>query len=135
MNHFLSVYFIVLLSLSACFCSKKDVKPQAETENTKSISSTDSIFKLRISFISIGAGIDRSAVQHFHEFLKTFEVKHALKLNYTTINWGREGETDYCFKLSELNVSQQNDFVKETKEVLKNSSLVRYKENCICRGR
>ena len=130
-----TLYILLSLILSACFCSKKSSKTQTEVETKESIIPSDSIFKIRISFISIGAGIDGSAVLKFQEFLRNFEATHSLKLNYKIVNWGREGETDYCFKLSEINASQQNQFVVEAKDVLKNSNLVRYKEDCVCRIR
>ena len=56
-----------------------------------------------------------------------------MQLSYETTNWGREGEVDYCFKLTELDKKKQKLFIIETKEILKTSSLVRYKENITCR--
>ena len=56
-----------------------------------------------------------------------------MKLNYETTNWGREGEVDYCLKLAELDKKKQELFITEIKEILKNSALVRFKENTLCR--
>jgi hypothetical protein len=53
-------------------------------------------------------------------------------LKVETFRWGREGEIDYCLKLSELNNQQQVKFIADTKELLKKSELVRYYENRAC---
>jgi hypothetical protein len=58
--------------------------------------------------------------------------ENKVDLKVKTLRWGREGEIDYCLKLSELNNQQQVKFIADTKEVLKKSKLVRYYENTTC---
>jgi hypothetical protein len=55
-------------------------------------------------------------------------------LNPEIINWGREGETDFCLKLKELSKDQQEQFIKESKTLLENRKLVRIYENEKCRN-
>ena len=50
-----------------------------------------------------------------------------------TVKWGREGETDYCVKLSQLNSDEQAKFISSIKEIIKTSKLVRYSENTTCK--
>jgi hypothetical protein len=93
---------------------------------------TDS-YRFNISFISIGSGTDRKAKEQFTKFVSEFEERNNTKLSYETVSWGREGEHDYCFKLTELNTKQQEKFITGLKELLKNSTLVRYNENVPCK--
>ena len=93
----------------------------------------DSVYRFIVSFISKGGGTDRNARQQFVQFAEDYGKKKGIKIKAETINWGREGETDYCLKLSELNKREQKKFIDETKALLKTSELVRYNENEKCR--
>lgn len=121
---------IIISSLTACHCSKKVTSADAVNSVTEL---NDSIFRVTVSFYSKGGGIDKKAKSNFATFLENYDLKNKAKLSYETANWGREGETDYCFKLSELNADRQVSFVSELKETLKESALVRIKENTTCR--
>lgn len=125
MNKLISLLIIVVLS--ACSSSKKaTAEPTATTETaTKN-------YRFSVSFISIGSGTDEKAKQQFDQFVTDFGTKNKVKVSYETAHWGREGEYDCCFKLSELDKKQQETFITETKEALKSSTLVRYKENSTC---
>jgi hypothetical protein len=84
--------------------------------------------KLIVSFISIGQGKDVKAKEKLDEFLKEYP-----KVKYTEAWWGREGEVDYCFTLTELNKKEQEDFVAKVKQLVGNNQLVQIMENKPCR--
>ncbi len=90
-------------------------------------------YRFTISFISIGAGIDYKAKAKFDAFVLDFGKRNSGKLKHETVGWGREGETDYCFALTELNARQQGAFVQESKALLKDNELVQMAENAVCR--
>ena len=92
------------------------------------------LYRFNVSFISIGSGIDSKAKQAFIEFIRSFEEKNKVKIIYETAPWGREGETDFCFKLSDLNKGNQIKFIADSKDNLKNSKLVRFTENTTCKN-
>ncbi len=128
---------IIALPLSfvlffACSSSKKPIENKSKKDVLQSFL-PDSIYRFNVSFISIGSGIDHKAKEQFVQFIQQFDEKNNVKINKEITHWGREGETDYCLKLNELNKQQQEQFIKETKALLKNSTRVRYNENSICR--
>ncbi len=123
----------VLLSL---FFSCKGTKTITHDENNqKKEHSSDNIYRFNISFISIGSGIDGKARQDFLNFISEYETKNNIQLEMETVKWGREGETDYCTKLSQLNSDEQVKFISSIKELTKTSKLVRYSENTTCKKR
>jgi hypothetical protein len=124
----ISISMSLLLAL-ACNSTKKTT----ENNNAKSIILPDSIYRFNVSFISIGSGTDSKAKQQFNEFITQFSNNNSVTITPEIVSWGREGETDYCLKLSGLNNDLQNKFIAETKELLKTSKLIRYKENSACR--
>lgn len=81
-----------------------------------------------VSFISLGAGIDRNTAQEFEEFLST----EYPDLSYEANPAGREGEIDYCFDLSDLSDEEQAAFQTESNQILQKSKLVQISEpeNC-----
>lgn len=123
------IYFSAVISILACNSTKKATAKNLTPSTSNNINAIDTLYRLSVSFISIGAGTDKKARQDYDQYLIQFEQKNKIKLSYEITPWGREGEKDYCFKLNELNKKQQEVFIAETKEVLKNSTLVRYKEN------
>jgi hypothetical protein len=93
------------------------------------------VYRLSVSFISIGEGIDYKAKEKYDSFIKDFAKRNKVKEPaHETVGWGREGETDYCFTLSELpDAGMQAAFVKESKALLAGNELVVLKENTKCR--
>ncbi len=96
MNNFLIA--ISLTVLMSCHSTKKTT----ENNTTNSTQTNEGIYRFNVSFISIGSGTDGKARQQFLDFIKEYETKNSVKIVYEIANWGREGETDYCLKLSEL---------------------------------
>lgn len=131
---------ISLIGNASCQTSKQNKptvtstkKKQAETVKTSTNSnpvSSDN-YRFIVSFISKGGGIDSKTIEKFTKFVKEFEQKKGLVLSNDIINWGKEGESDYCFKLSELNANDQITFINESKALLKESDLVITEENKI----
>ena len=88
---------------------------------------------LYISFISKGSGIDREAKQNVISYIENYNKVHSLSITYETIRWGREGEVDFCFSLSELKKSKQNKFIQDLRELVKNKESVSITENTVKR--
>ncbi len=122
----LSIIFAI-----ACNSSKKTIA----NKSAQSTTVKDSTYRFNVSFISIGSGIDSKAKQQFNEFVEQFNNKNKVTITPEITTWGREGETDYCIKLEELSSEIQKIFINETKELLKNSKLIRYSENSMCKQR
>ncbi len=131
MTNVISLFAII--TLFACNSTKKVTDKNTTTSTTQNTITTDTNSRFIVSFISIGAGTDKKAKQEYGQYITGYEQKNKVKLNYEKTSWGREGEVDYCFKLTELDKKKQELFIIETKEILKSSSLVRFKENTTCR--
>lgn len=124
-----SIFFLMICSLVACKSIKKTNNETSSTsEQTKDANAK---FQFIVSFISTGAGIDKTAKKQFEQFITEFENTNKLKLNVVIIKWGREGEVNYCFVLKELNRDLQNIFITNTKSTLSQSNLIRFHENNI----
>ena len=83
-----------------------------------------------VSFISVGAGIDRNVQQDFESFLKS----EYPNISYDKIPRGREGELDYCFKLSDLSATRKTNFIEGSKQILTRSNLIKISEGSNCIG-
>lgn len=129
---------IPVAAILICACSSvKKTDDQAGSENRSSVSSSllpDSVYRFTVSFISIGSGIDHQAREEFMVFIKQFSEQNSVTIRTEKSSWGREGESDYCMKLEELTSEQQEKFITATKDILKNSKRVRYRENSTCRA-
>ncbi len=135
-----TIFFtVLLLTIIACKSRKKLAATSTSIEQVKpilkiveTIPLTDSLYRFTVSFNSIGTGINHQAKGEFDHFILKFNEKFNVRIMPEIVKWGREGEMDYCLKLNELNTQQQNQFISQTKELLKNSSYVRYTENSTC---
>lgn len=92
-----------------------------------------SLSRLNVSFYSIGSGINTEALKTYDAFLAEWEKANGVDLQFDVINWGREGETDYCFKLTELKEKKQATFIAETQKVMSGKEHVTISENFKCR--
>lgn len=84
--------------------------------------------RMLVSFISIGAGTDYKTREKYDAYIE----KMAKKPAFDKAAWGREGEVDYCFPLTDLSAQEVADFVLSTKEMMKDNSLVIISENVPC---
>lgn len=82
-------------------------------------------YRFVVSFISKGAGAKSNKRQELISYVK----KHAKQPKYSLIGWGREGETDFCFELKELNAKEQKKFIKAIRNIMKGDDLVIIYEN------
>jgi hypothetical protein len=128
-----TIVSIVFLS-SVSFKSKKNAATATANTTLQQVSITttqainESTLRLVVSFYSIGGGIDEKLHGEFVKFLDSYPKKIAYDPTY----WGREGEVDYCLKLSGLSSSEQDNFLKKAKEMLSKSTLVHVYENATC---
>jgi hypothetical protein len=85
------------------------------------------VVRLVVSFISKGAGID-------YETLKSFEIWLAERPRfiYTKSYWGREGEVNLCFRMSNLSTREQEIFVRDVRTQLTDKDLVIVSEWSVC---
>jgi hypothetical protein len=119
------VFLIALIfSLFSCESSKK--------LSEKTVTDSEINYRFRVSFFSIGSGIDGDAKQEYMNFLRSFEAKMNTNISYEVNQWGKEGETNFCFKLAELSEKDQLQFIAESKDKLKNAKNVRFIENEPC---
>ena len=84
--------------------------------------------RLVVSFNSICCGINAKKHNDLLRFLKKYPT-----VTYSKINWGKQGELDYCFKLSELKPEEQERFIKKVKKLLgADSRFITIQENISC---
>lgn len=104
------------------------------TQNGSTSKTADpSLSRLNVSFYSIGSGINTEAIKAYDAFLAEWKKSNGVDLQFDVIHWGREGETDYCFKLTELKEKKQAAFIAETQKVLSGKEHVIVSENFKCR--
>jgi len=141
MNIYCTIISLTILIFGGCKNSKVSTNNQemknesgtlTETKTLESDNITD-IYRISVSFISKGGGIDESLKAKYVQYIKDFNEKRSIKVVYEIANWGKEGETDYCFKLSELTKEEQQSFIDRSKTILKGSDLVIITENTSCR--
>ena len=123
------LYISIVIFTLACNAKKKTTT----IEEPPSALVVDSTSRFIVSFISIGEGTDYEAKKQFKRFVETYNLNNKTEITYSVSSWGREGEIDYCFTMEELASDQQIIFIQELKEALKSSTLIRYKENSMCR--
>ena len=109
------------------------VEPVNAGATAKVDSSKDDLYRLSVVFFSIGSGTDNKAMRAFEDLISDFAVKSGKNIDYEKTPWGREGETDYCLRLNELDEKSQAEFVKQTTETLKDAKWVHIYENQPCK--
>ena len=124
------IFPIILIGILSC----KSVAGLSNDTSKMGDLTSDSLYRFSISFFSKGSGTDRIARGEFEIYLENYNKKKNKKLHYETTNWGREGEVNYCFKLTELKKKEQEKFIAECKNLLKNSDLVRFEEFTPCKS-
>ncbi len=77
-----------------------------------------------VNFISTGGGVDHKAEKKFASFLKEFQDKNKLTLDYKIENWGKEGERKYIFDLSNTPKEEMKDFLKSVRKMFAGNKLV-----------
>jgi hypothetical protein len=87
-------------------------------------------YRLVVSFISFASGTDGAARKKIDEYIAQFEKEKRVTLAKEVVRWGKEGEVDYCFGLTELSQSDQANFVEKINSL--RSKRVTTQENAPC---
>lgn len=120
------IFFIIAtLNLIVVSVSCKAKQEAATSTNTSTSEVKAEKFRLVVSFISKGAGPDRTSSAALLAYIES----HPKKPSYKTESWGREGETDYCLNLTELSKAEQVDFIANVNKMMSGNALVFVKEN------
>ena len=134
---FIFIFSIIIIS---CKTSKnnseeksKEQKTEVETDSIASVQTENLKHRFKVSFISIGSGIDSKMKEKYFQFINKYETDNGVKLVYETLRWGKEGETNYCFDLKTLDEKKQETFISQSIEILKTSTIVYVDENAQCR--
>lgn len=128
--------YIILFSifLSACKVSKDPISTNTQDSNSNTSTAEENLKEsniLKVSFYSIGSGIQHNAVSGFKSIIDDFEIQHKISVEYTTKNWGREGEIDYCIDLNKMRKDLRPLFINITRERLDGYQVHIY-ENSVC---
>ena len=127
------LFFLISLISFVCISCKAKKETTKTTEvsqvtETKQAPDTLMTYRLIVSFISKGAGLDRTK----QTALLAYVESHPKKPAYKTVLWGREGETDYCFSLSELQTkAEMNSFLENVKKIAAGSDMMQLSENAV----
>jgi hypothetical protein len=130
------LFFLASLVSLACISCKSKKESVKITETTPVASASTATapdapvtYRLLVSFTSKGAGTDAEKRAAFLNYVDSYPKKPA----YKTVTWGREGETDYCFNLSELAVKKDMiEFIDGVKKATAGSDRVIVTENAVC---
>jgi len=120
-------YFVLNLALFlslVCLSGFADGQTEASEQTSR----------LVVSFYSICCGIDHKAQEKLDNFIKRYEKAKGKPLAKAAVRWGKEGEIDYCLKLSELSPKEQKKFIAQVRVLLKTSKLVNINENAACQS-
>jgi hypothetical protein len=101
-------------------------------KHTKDTTKTADTYRLIVSFISKGEGTDSQTLAAMESLITTFSNRDGFQVKYDKYPWGREGESDYCFKMEGMKKSKQDEFVKSMKNLVKDAPLVIVMENAVC---
>lgn len=97
-------------------------------EQAPVVAADTSIARLVVSFISKGEGIDDKTKEEFDKWLAMRE-----RFTYSVTPWGREGEVNYCVRMTNISVREQEIFVKEVRGFLVDKELVLISEYAKCK--
>ena len=126
--------FMLVLTMS-CHTSKKSSQEpvkSTELEQEKPIGVNDHIpikWRVSVSFISIGEGIDPQALPKLEAYVLQFGKETGMEITSTRWPWGREGEVDNNFSLDKLSPGQQEKFIAGLMELFQGNPLVHITEN------
>lgn len=112
--------------------NKNDTQNKQKTfisNSTPTDSTLYNNYELVISFFSRGQGIDYKNRVKLDSLL---EKEYPNKIEIEKISWGREGEVDYCLKLNQLLIAEQEKFIINVKTLLKESPLILIEEDNSC---
>ena len=126
-----SLFINSALIFSVLFFACKSKQATANTtDNTNTSTNSEDVnapktYRLIVSFISIGTGVDGDAYSKLEKFVQG----HPKKPTYEKKRWGREGEEDFMFSLKEFKSADQAKFISDLKAAVGKSDRVLFKEN------
>lgn len=126
-----SIFINSALIFSVLFFACKSKQATANTtDNTNTSTNSADVnapktYRLIVSFISIGTGVDGDAYSKLEKFVQG----HPKKPAYEKKRWGREGEEDFMFTLKEFKAADQAKFISDLKAAVGKSDRVLFKEN------
>lgn len=91
------------------------------------------VYRFLVSFFSEASGPDNDGMKAFEKWAVDYGNKVKTTVTYDKIPWGREGETEICFKLDGMTAEQQAAFVAAAMEQLKSAKRVNTYENQPCK--
>ena len=114
-----------------------NVEPENTVQNDSAPKTQpkDFVYRFIVTFISIGEGTDAKAFETLQSYLEEWKTARKKDIHYDKFPWGREGEVDLGFSLSELDAAQQKQFITEVKNKFNGNKLVQFAENEPCRHR
>ena len=89
----------------------------------------DSMYRVIVSFISIGEGTDGKAMEQLNQIIDQHQKDFGMPVAKEEIRWGREGEIDVCFKLLGQDKKAKDTFVRNLQEAYKGNQLIFIEEN------
>ena len=129
----------LLIALSSCKQSKEtasiNTTNEVIKETTQKADSFPATSRLVLTFFSPASGVDIKSVNRFEEFIGEFAGEKGINIDYEKTHWGREGETDFCLELTELDPKQQADFVSKTRILMESAEHLNIYENAPCKHR
>jgi hypothetical protein len=91
------------------------------------------VYRYLVSFFSEASGPDREGMDAFEKWVVDYGNKQKMTVAYDKIPWGREGETEICFKLEGMSAEQQSSFIAAANEQLKTAKRTNVYENSPCK--
>lgn len=88
-------------------------------------------FRLVVSFTSICCGTNHEAQRKLEQFVARFEKVLGKKLAVERRHWGKEGEFDLAYSLSEIGPGPQKKFIADLRGVLAGEERVEIRENAV----
>lgn len=108
-------------------CDKRAATANETTNVTETTTADTNVVRLVVSFISKGEGIDIKTQTAFEQWLT-----NRGNVTWETAHWGREGETNYCFRLTNMSGRDQEIFVRDVRTFMTDKELVLVNEWAPC---
>ena len=132
-NFLLSLILILMFSCKARHGKEVTMLPETvvvqDSTTLHPPEQTGQLYRLVVTFISIGEGTDQEAGPMLENYVSVFNDENSILASYDRIPWGREGEIDNCFMLNNFSSVQQKSFIDGVNELFKENKLVQITEN------
>lgn len=120
---------ISIATLVSCKTSSAPAMGSDHIEPAKTGKSTqsDDVYKMIISFISKGEGIDLDAKKRVDNVIEEFNKTNNTNYQPEKAYWGKEGEVDYMFKdngAKNLSTEQKKAYLAKIKAAIGSSDIV-----------